>query len=102
MAKSRIPNQHSGPGVWYIPIDAYIEGVGFRVSLVFEDEAGHYPTGTWPYHGQPGEKMPWFARTDSYEQAKTIAKEINEDNGFSEREVAIIVARSMNCYRLPR
>jgi len=85
----------TGPGVLYVPPDAHIPEHGFRLSLVFPDESGHYPTGTWPYEGKPGQKMPWFINTDSYEEAQRIVRQMNEDQGFSAKEAAIVIAKSM-------
>ena len=84
-----------GRCVWYVPEDSHIDGEGFRVSLVFEDEDAHFPTGTWPYTGAVGEKRPWFVRASSHEEAKRIVAEINTENGDDEKAVAIIVGRSM-------
>lgn len=81
--------------VLYVPHDAFIEGYGWRVSLVFEDEAGHYPTGDWPYTGAPGQKMPWFVPGPSYEQAQAQIRKMNEDRNFSPEEVMCVVARSI-------
>ncbi|KKK60702.1 hypothetical protein LCGC14_3021740, partial [marine sediment metagenome] len=36
---------------YFIPTEALIPDHGYRVSIVFEDEPGHSPTGTWPYSG---------------------------------------------------
>jgi hypothetical protein len=29
---------------YWVPADGYVEGQGYRVSIVFEYEAGHYPS----------------------------------------------------------
>lgn len=88
--------QPKGRCVYFVPADAHIEGEGFRISVVFEHENGHYPTGTWPYEGKPNQKLPWFARTDNYHEAKRIIDEMNEDLfGLSPKDASVIVARSM-------
>lgn len=79
---------------YFIPTDAYVEGAGFRVSLVFEKESGHFPTGDWPYEGKVGQKAPWFWGHD-LKEARAIAEESNEKLGISAKEAAIIVASSM-------
>lgn len=81
--------------VFYIPVDSYVEGAGYRVSVVFEGEGGHYPTGDWPYHGRPGQVCPWFWGHD-YETAKRIAEEENQKRfGISPGDAAMLVLRSM-------
>lgn len=85
-----------GRSAYYVPPDAYIEGHGFRIAVVFEeDSAGYYPTGDWPYDGKPGQTMPYFARTADYDEANKIARGMNERLGLSPKEAAIIIARSM-------
>lgn len=79
---------------YYIPPDGYIEGHGYRVSIVVENEAGHRPTGTWPYTGAVGESLPWFWG-DDYEGAKQEALEANARMGLSEIAADLIVASSM-------
>lgn len=79
---------------YFIPADGYVEDGGFRVSVVFENEPGHSPTGTWPYHGHFGEKMPWFWG-ETYEIAKTTAREENKKLGLSDQDVRDIITSSM-------
>jgi hypothetical protein len=84
--------------VAFIPADAFVKDHGFRVSFVKEGETGHYPTGTWPYHGKPGENIPWFwggTGPDAYEKAKETAKKYNERMGLTEQAVHEIVSQSM-------
>lgn len=78
----------------YIPINGYVEGEGYRVSIVKEGESGHFPTGTWPYEGKPGQTMPWFWGHD-YEKAVEIAKEHNAKLGLTERDVLDIISSSI-------
>lgn len=80
--------------VAYIPTDAFVEGHGWRVSIVVEGEDGHRPTGTWPYEGKPGQTAPWFWGQD-FETARKMAREYNARLGISEVDAFKIVARSM-------
>lgn len=84
----------AGRYCYYIPADAYVEGHGYRVSVVFENISGHIPTGTWPYEGKPGQVLPYFWG-DDYKTAKEQAKRQNERLGLSSREAHEIVAHSM-------
>jgi hypothetical protein len=81
--------------VYFIPSDAFIEGHGFRVSIVFENESGHYPTGTWPYEGKVGQKAPWFWG-DTFAAATATARAANEERGISAAAETAIVASSMS------
>jgi len=86
---------------YYIPEDAFVEGHGYRVSVVFENEPGHYPTGDWPYEGKPSQKMPWFWG-DDLEFAKKCAKEENTRLGITEEEAFRIVTSSMGAQNARR
>lgn len=77
-----------------IPESSHVEGYGYRVSIVFEREPGHFPTGTWPFTGAPGEKLPWFCGP-TLAEAQAQAAEMNEQLGIDEREAVKIVASSM-------
>jgi hypothetical protein len=77
-----------------IPADGYVEGHGWRPSVVFEDEPGHFPNGTWPYNGKPGETCPWFWGHD-YETAKKIAAETNARMGLSAEDAMLIVLSTL-------
>jgi hypothetical protein len=79
---------------YYIPVDGFIEGHGYRVSIVTENEAGHSPSGAWPYTGKPGETAPWFWGND-YDKACEIAKKANERLGLTESDVLKIITSSM-------
>lgn len=88
--------------VAYIPPGAFVEGQGFRVSFVVEGEDGHRPNGTWPYHGKPGESMPWFWG-DDYAKAVEAAESYNAARGISKEEAAKIISDSiMRSMRSPR
>lgn len=73
---------------YFIPPDGFVKGKGFRVSIVFENESGHYPTG--------GDgKDPWFWGM-TYEEAEETAAEQNETKlGLTASDVWHIVASSM-------
>ena len=82
---------------YWIPADAYVEGRGFRVSVVFEYEAGHYPTGDDAFlAGDFTKKKPWFWG-ETYEEAKKVAEDMNRERlGLSAREAADIVTTSLS------
>jgi hypothetical protein len=79
---------------YYVPADAYVEGQGWRASVVREGESGHHPTGTWPYTGAVNQTMPYFWGHD-YEEAKAEAAELNERMGISAADASAIVTSSM-------
>lgn len=82
---------------YWIPAEGYVEGRGYRVSIVFEYEAGHYPTGddAW-IAGDISKRKPWFWGHD-LAAAKKIAEDMNRDRlGLSAREAADIVTTSMS------
>lgn len=78
---------------FFIPIDGFVDGEGFRVSVVTEDEPGHCPTGVWPQDGT--EVRPYFWGK-TFEEATAICEQQNERFfGLSPKDVAEIVASSM-------
>jgi hypothetical protein len=82
---------------YWIPADGYVEGHGYRVSIVFEYESGHYPTGdnAW-IAGDGGKRKPWFWGHD-YTEAKKVAEDMNQQRlGLSSRDAAYIVTTSMS------
>lgn len=79
---------------YHIPADAYVEGQGFRVSLVVEGVAGHYPTGDWPYTGGVGQSMPWFWGV-TLGEARGLCANYNMRLGLSEADVSEIISASM-------
>ena len=79
---------------YFIPLEGYVEGRGWRPSIVFEGEPGHYPNGTWPYEGKPGQTVPWFWGHD-YDKAVQIADDMNERLGVSKKLALEIVNSSM-------
>lgn len=80
--------------VAFIPVEGYVEGHGYRVSLVVEGEDGHRPTGTWPYEGKVGQQAPWFWG-HNYEEARKEARDYNAKMGIDEQTAFDIVTRSM-------
>ena len=85
----------TGRFCYFVPLDGYVEDHGYRVSIVFENEEGHRPSGNWPYSGKVGEVLPWFWGHD-YEKACEMASKKNQEIGLSALEATIIVGRSMN------
>lgn len=80
---------------YWIPADGYVEGHGFRVSVVFEHEPGHHPTGDDDWMIDAFKRKPWFWGHD-YGEAKKVAEELNRDKlGLSAEDAASIVASSM-------
>jgi hypothetical protein len=77
----------AGRMCYFVPADSYIKNKGFRVSVVFENLSGHYPTG-----GQG--KEPWYWGLD-YITAKKVEKEQNKRMGLSEKDVCEIITKSM-------
>lgn len=69
------------------------------VSVVREGQGGHYPTGSWPYSGKPGESLPYFWGNpddqDDLESAEVTCAKMNERMGLSESDVVEIVLSSM-------
>jgi hypothetical protein len=79
---------------YYIPEDAFVEGQGYRVSIVTENEPGHAPTGTWPYEGKPGQTLPYFWGND-LSVAREIAHRQNLKLGLTAEDVNKIVTSSI-------
>jgi hypothetical protein len=82
---------------YWIPADGYVEGQGFRVSMVFEYESGHYPTGddAW-IAGDYGKRKPWFWG-HNYDEARKTAEDMNRERlGLTPRDAAHIVTTSMS------
>lgn len=81
---------------YFVPTDGFIEGKGFRVSVVIEGEDGHYPTGDLDtYATNRNHKEPWFWGM-TYREAEQVCAERNADTlKLSEADVAKIVMSSM-------
>ena len=84
-----------GRWVYYVPDDAYVDGEGFRASVVKEGEVGHYPTGDWPYDPGPGSTRPYFWGHD-LGKARETAYKLNERMGISREETDHIVSTSID------
>lgn len=80
----------------WIPADgsSYVQDQGYRVAIVEAGSSGYFLTGTWPYSGGVGEKMPWFWGHD-LKVAQAIAEEHNAKLGVTAEEAMLIVGRSM-------
>jgi len=86
---------------YFVPIEGFVEGRGYRASVVFEGEPDHYPTGDWPYEGKAGQRAPWFWGP-SYEDAQRICADMNDRMGISKKLAVEIVASSMGVSKEPR
>lgn len=79
---------------YYVPEYSYVEGQGFRVSIVHEGVPGHTPTGEWPNDGTG--VRPYFWGGDDYEAACRRAEHFNKLHfGLSKKEANEIVASSI-------
>lgn len=86
---------------YFIPAEAFVPGNGYRVSIVIENEPGHFPTGNWPYEGKIDQRVPWFWGM-TYEAACRIADEQNEKKlGLSKEDVFKILGSSIAAARVP-
>lgn len=70
------------------------KGHGHRVSIVIENEPGHFPTGGF------GNKAPWYwgdpnDSEKSFELAEETAKKANLRLGHSEEDIHTIITSSM-------
>jgi hypothetical protein len=82
---------------YWIPAEGYVKGHGYRVSIVFEYESGHFPTGddAW-IAGDISQRKPYFWGHD-YEEARKVAEDMNRERlGLSPRDAAHIVTTSMS------
>jgi len=86
---------------YFVPVDAFVEGQGWRPSIVFENESGHFPTGDWPYEGKPGQRAPWFWGP-TYADAVAAADDMNERMGVTKKDAFEIVNSSMKASRSQR
>lgn len=84
--------------VAYVDVTWYVPKRGYRVSLVFEGEKGHRPTGEWPNDGTG--VMPWFWGP-SFEDAQKACRRFNEQRGISKEDEFKIIAESMSLSTRP-
>lgn len=77
---------------YYISAGEYVEGEGYRASVVFENVPGHSPTGNWPCG--PRDRRPYFWG-HTLGAAQAIAKLENDRLGLSEEDVREIIGSSM-------
>jgi hypothetical protein len=86
---------------YFIPSDGYVVKLGFRVSVVREDEGGHHPSGGWPYDGKdhgadmPEAVRPWFWGHTFWDAEEIAAKTNAERLGLSAVDVTEIMLASM-------
>lgn len=88
---------------YWVPAAGYVEGHGYRVSIVFEYEAGHYPTGddAW-IAGDKSKQKPWFWGHD-HEVASKVADDMNRDRlGILPKDAALLVSTSMSIKDEPK
>jgi len=93
---------------YVIPRDGFVEGHGYRVSIVIENQPGHYPTGSLEVLSKEqgvvhaaylrGATMPWFWGM-TYEEACHVCKEQNLALDISEEDAVKIVSSTMHGYR---
>jgi hypothetical protein len=76
--------------VAYVGFDTHVAGQGYRVSFVKEGEAGHFPTGNWPYTGGPEQTLPWFWGP-SLEDATRAMHDYNRQLGVEPDEAYRII-----------
>ena len=81
----------------YVGPDTYIEGRGYRVSVVKEGETGHHPTGNWPYDVSKGHTLPWFWGP-TLEEAEATAIEHNRKMGVEPIDAEMMVMQSMGLF----
>lgn len=80
--------------IFWVPIDSYVDGKGYRVSVVVENEPGHQPTGDWPYDGNHGQRLPYFWGHD-HDAAMEHCYDANKRLGVSREDTDLIVASSI-------
>lgn len=77
---------------YYIAPDAFVEGHGWRVSIVVRDQPGYYPTGD----DKPAGTAPWYWGKGTYEEASEICDQMNEAKlGLTSTQVTGIICSSM-------
>jgi hypothetical protein len=86
--------QGTGRMIAYVGVDTYVRGQGYRVSFVKEGEAGHFPTGNWPYDGTPAQTMPWFWGP-TLDDATAAMEAYNRQLGIEPDEAKRIVQESI-------
>jgi hypothetical protein len=76
---------------YYVGVESYVEGKGFRPSIVFENEAGHYLNGG-------GDVEPWYWGP-TYKDAEAACEHQNLMLGITAKDAFAIVCSSMNASR---
>lgn len=82
--------------IYWIDPCGWQQGEGHRVSLVVENESGHFPTGGFG-HGDP---YPWYWGDPidcekSLREAKKTAREANQKIGITEEAALEILSSSI-------
>ncbi len=98
MNTSTIDNQQQSRQprfVYFVDDDDYIEGHGYRASIVQEGRKGYAHTGTWPQTGAIGETRPIFVG-HTIADAKARVRRLNEGLGVSVADEVRIVLGSMS------
>ena len=75
--------------------DAPIPGQGWRLSIVYEGERGHHPTGQWPNDGTG--VMPYFLK-GTWDQAVESCYELNSRHGVDRETTRFIITESIKGY----
>jgi hypothetical protein len=74
---------------YYVPPEGYVEGYGYRVSLIFEGVRGHFPIGVHPW--EPGaDQLPLFWGHDyaaAAAEAERQNRNLDEETKRREREI---------------
>lgn len=79
--------------IYHIQATGFEPGQGHRVSIVVENESGHFPTGG-------GDTAPWYwgdreNESKSFVEATELAARKNAELGYSETQIADILTSSM-------
>ena len=78
---------------YWIPPGGFIEGHGFRVSVVIENELGHYPTGDLDFDKPATHVQPWFWGM-TYSEAEHVAAETNANRLQLDEATIVKILRS--------
>lgn len=85
------------PWCYVIPPDAFVPGHGFRVSIAFERELGHYPTGddrAIAGDCSNGARVPWFWGM-TLDEAQATCADMNARMGIDAKQAALIVSTTL-------
>lgn len=85
--------------VYWVADTSYVEGHGWRVSVVIEGQPGHQPTGDWPPSNPLTDRSPYFYGED-LEKARERCYVQNDRMGISREETDQIVHSSFRAQAL--